>query len=375
MIPVPMALDRFEITGFRSIEAVDLTLRPLNVMIGANGAGKSNLIGAFGLLKDIVDHRLQVAVARRGGATPLLHYGPKHTSEIRLVLHFGRNGYEARLGAAEGDSLFFDKEICWFQGDNYPRPYEKSFGAGHRESRLAEEAKEPRGAIASYVLTTLRSWSVYHFHDTSRTAVVKQKGNIDDNASLRPDAGNLAAFLNRLLAAEEPAYRRIVAAIRQVAPFFDDFQLRPDPLSERSIQLEWRERGSDTYFNAHALSDGTLRFMCLAALLLQPAPPSLILIDEPELGLHPFAITQLAAMLQSAATRTQLLVGTQSVTLMNQLEPEDIVVVDRAKGPSTFRRIGPDEVAAWVDDYALGELWEKNLLGGRPQPASVPRGR
>ena len=371
-----MALDRFEISGFRSIEAVDLTLRPLNVLIGANGAGKSNLIGAFGLLKEIVDQRLQVAVARRGGATPLLHYGPKQTSEIRLVLHFGKNGYEARLGAAEGDTLFFEREQCWFHGDNHPTPYQVPLGAGHRESRLAEKVNDARGgAVASRVLDTLRSWSIYHFHDTSRTAVVKQKGKIDDNASLRPDAGNLAAFLHRLQTVEERAYRRIVAAIRQVAPFFDDFQLRPDPLSEGVIQLEWREHGSDAYFNAHALSDGTLRFICLAALLLQPAPPSLILIDEPELGLHPFAITQLAALLQSAATKTQLLVGTQSVTLMNQLEPEDIVVVDRAKGPSTFRRIGPDEVAAWVDDYALGELWEKNVLGGRPQAAALSGGR
>ncbi len=185
---------------------------------------------------------------------------------------------------------------------------------------------------------------------------MKQKGYVDDNVALRPDAANLAAFLYRLRVKDEAAYKRIVSAIQQVAPFLEDFDLRPDPLSPDRMQLEWRERGSESYFNAHVMSDGTLRFACLATLLLQPHPPSLVLIDEPELGLHPFAITQLAGMLESAATRTQVLVA-------------DIIVVDRVDGPSKFRRIEPDEIAAWADDYGLGELWEKNVLGGRPQPA------
>jgi len=196
---------------------------------------------------------------------------------------------------------------------------------------------------------------------------VKRKGAIDDNASLRPDASNLAAFLYRLKENENDAYRRIVAAIQQVTPFFADFRLGPDRLRPEQIQLEWTERDSDAYCNAHAFSDGTLRFICLATLLLQPVLPSLILIDEPELGLHPYAIAQLAALFKSASTRTQVLVATQSVTLMNQFEPSDVVVVDRKDGQSTFRRIDDKEIDAWKDSYALGELWEKNVLGGRPQ--------
>lgn len=364
----PMALDRFEIEGFRSIEKVDLEVRPLNVLIGANGAGKSNLIAAFGLLRDIVEERLQIAVARRGGASTLLRHGPQQTDAITLRLHFGQNGYEARLGWAEGDTLFFEKELCWFQGEGHPRPFDVGLGVGQRESRLATKAGDQ--GVANRVLTTLRAWAVYHFHDTSRTAKVKGKAKIGDNAALRADASNLAAFLYRLQKANAPAYRRIVASVRLVAPFFEDFVLRPDPLDEESIQLTWQEVGSDAYFDAHALSDGTLRFICLATLLLQPSPPSLVLLDEPELGLHPFAITQLAALLKSASTKTQLLVGTQSVTLVNQLDPEDVVVVDRKSGASTFRRITAEEIAAWTDEYALGDLWEKNLLGGRPQAAS-----
>ena len=363
------SLDRIIIRGFKSIREADLPLGPLNVLIGANGAGKSNLIATFDLLHSIVEGRLQTSVARAGGASSLLHYGPKQTNELVLELQFGAAGYRATLGSAPGDALFFENEECWNEGASYTRPFVVRLGGGHKETELTAEAARFPGKIAARVLSTLRSWRIYHFHDTSPGAPVKQKGRIDDNASLRADASNLAAFLYRLRESEEPAYRRIVAAIRQVAPFFDDFELRSDPLGQDRIQLEWRERGSDEYFNAHSMSDGTLRFVCLATLLLQPLPPSLVLIDEPELGLHPFAITQLAAMLQSAATKTQVLVATQSVTLMNQLDPGDIVVVDRAEGPSTFKRIGLDEVEAWAEDYALGDLWEKNVLGGRPQAA------
>ena len=187
-----------------------------------------------------------------------------------------------------------------------------------------------------------------------------------DNVELKPDAGNLAAYLYRLRKTAPLAFRSIEETVRLVAPFFDRFELRPDRLNEKKIQLEWRERGSDDYFDADTLSDGTLRFICLATLLLQPDLPSLLLIDEPELGLHPFAINLLASLLQSAAERTQVVVSTQSVTLVNQLAPEDMIVVDRQGRESIFRRPTAEQIADWLDDYSLGELWEKNVLGGRP---------
>jgi predicted ATPase len=176
----------------------------------------------------------------------------------------------------------------------------------------------------------------------------------------------LSAFLYRLREMKADNYRNIVDAVRLVAPFFHDFNLRPDRLNPRKIRLEWQEVGSDSYFDAHALSDGTLRFVCLATLLLQPVPPTTILIDEPELGLHPYAITVLAELFRATAHRAQLLVSTQSVTLVNQLEPQDVIVAERREGESVFRRLEDEEIATWLDDYALGELWEKNVLGGRP---------
>lgn len=362
-------LGTITIRGYKSIrELEEFPLTELNILIGANGSGKTNFISAFKLLNQIADENLQLFIGQQGGADALLHFGQKNTEQIELHLKFGSNGYDCNLVPAPGDTLIFGGESVWFHDPAYPRPYQVGLGNGQRETRLQEQSRNTRRVtIADHVLKAIRSWRVYHFHDTSVGAKVKQKGDLNDNAILRADASNLAAFLYLLRETQEPYYRKIVATIRMVAPFFDDFNLRPDPLNPEKIQLEWRENGSDAYFNAHVLSDGTLRFMCLATLLLQPELPSTILIDEPELGLHPFAITVLASLLRSAAAQTQVIVSTQSVPLVNQFSPEDVVVVDREGGQSTFRRLGQTDLEHWLDDYGLGDLWEKNLLGGRPR--------
>lgn len=280
---------------------------------------------------------------------------------------FGRNGYECQLVPTAEDSLVFGEETLYFRGQGYTTPYTDDLGSGHGESRLRETSRQQsRTTIADHVLRAFESWRTYHFHDTSDEARVQQLHDLGDNEFLRQDARNLAAFLYRLRETEAEVYANIRETIRMVTPFFDDFRLRPSPLNPEKIKLEWRERDSDTYFDGHALSDGTLRFICLTTLLLQPEPPTTILLDEPELGLHPYAITILADLFRSAAERTQVIASTQSVTLVNQLDPEDLLVVDREGPESKFRRLEEQEIASWLDDYALGELWEKNLLGGRP---------
>jgi len=360
-------LDRIEIQGFKSIKEIDLELRSLNVLIGSNGAGKSNFISVFGLLNQIVARQLQVHVQRSGGADSLLHHGQKQTAAMNLRLNFGPNGYEAKLAPGADGALFLESEQCWYHDRRYTKPYTVSLASGAKESGLQEEAKDPKNNIAKHVLSAVQSWKVYHFHDTSPSAKVKQQAEIGDNAFFRADASNLAPFLLLLRDKHADHYRLIVESIRRVAPFFNDFKLRPNPLNPDRIQLEWTERGSDSYFNAHSFSDGTLRFVCLATLLLQPSPPSTILIDEPELGLHPFAIQMLASLLKQASARTQVIASTQSVTLVNQFTPETVVVVSRGEGQSAFGRLKPDEIATWLDDYSLGDLWEKNVLGGRPE--------
>ena len=360
------SLERIEIKGFKSIRELDLELCSLNVLIGANGAGKTNFISVFQLLNEIVKGDLQSFVGQSDGADFLLHFGQKTTSEIVIRLHFGANGYEAKLVPTAGDNLIFAEEECWYQyrsGAVYTVP----LGKGHAETGLKEEARKYPRKIAAHVLNSLKSWKVYHFHDTSKSAKVKKTGDINDNAALRSDASNLAAFLYLLQQKYGEHYDRIVKTVRLAAPFFDDFVLRLSPLNPEKIRLEWREKGSDAYFNVGTLSDGTLRFICLTTLLLQPTLPTTILIDEPELGLHPYAITLLASLLRKAATQTQVIVSTQSVPLVNQFSPEDIIVVDREGEQSVFRHLEAQEIESWLEEYGLGDLWEKNILGGRPQ--------
>lgn len=361
-------LNKITVGGYKSIKKLDgLELNNLNVLIGPNGAGKSNLISLFKMLNAMAGERFQTYTQKVGGAHNLLHYGQKTTKSIDIDFAFGSNRYHSKLTVAENDTLFFEEEWCSFQGRGYSVPYTESILVpGGKESGLKGHAAQSR--VARYVLESILSWQIYHFHDTSDTAAMKQSCNLSDNERLRPNASNIAAYLFLLQEKYPKEYRNIVSMVRQVAPFFDDFILRPSPLNPEMIQLEWRHATVDAYFNAHSLSDGTLRFICLAVLLLQPQVklPSTILLDEPELGLHPYAITVLANLLKSAATNTQVLVSTQSVTLVNQLTPDSVIVVDRSHEESAFKRLTQDDWEHWLDSYGLGDLWEKNLLGGRP---------
>jgi predicted ATPase len=360
-------LQRLAVTNFKSIRKQELLLQPLNVFIGANGSGKSNLIDVFRFLKEIVDQNLSGFIQIKGGADSLLYYGRKRSPEMELDVEFGEgrttNGYTVRLAGTHDDSLFISQEIAsYHKKDNYPQPYTRIVASGARESNLRKVIH----ICTQKILSDLEAYRVYHFHDTSDTAAAKGLSDVEDNRFFRPQADNLASFLYYLQQRKPQHFSLIQDTIRQIAPFFGKFQLAPSRLNPSKIRLEWMEQGSDAYFNASSLSDGTLRFICLSVLLLQPDLPRLVLLDEPELGLHPAAITMLASMLSSAAQRTQVIVATQSVTLVNQFTPEDVWTVDREDGQSVFRQLNSADKNGWLEDYALGELWEKNLLGARP---------
>ncbi|MEO3856458.1 AAA family ATPase [Acrocarpospora sp. B8E8] len=356
------------VEGYTSIRSAQVSLRDLNVLVGANGAGKSNFISALALLGRIVDGELNLFVGQAGGASALLHDGPKGDARIVLRLDFEPNEYEATLIPAARDELIFGDERIRFHGEGHATPFDASLGRGHRETRLLDEISQ-RGSssVAGHVVDMLRGCRVFHFHDTGPSAPVKQTGFASDNIALHPDAGNLAAVLLRLRQSDTTSYRRIVRTIRHVAPFFRDFVLVEE---NGRLRLRWQQEGSDVVFPADALSDGTLRFICLTTLLSVPVLPNLVVLDEPELGLHPYAIVQLADMLRAASHDSQVLIATQSVTLMNQFELNDLIVVERSSGSSIFDRPDPERLRDWLADYSLGELWEKNLLGGRPQPES-----
>jgi predicted ATPase len=356
-------LDKISIKGYKSIQNLEnFELSNLNILLGANGAGKSNFIAVFKLLAQMYTQNLQLHVQKNGGADALLHYGRKNTKKVSMEFHFDYKAYKFDLVPTVDNRLIFEKEEIFLAPIRYGTTDRDIIGAGHSEASLKDSVDN----YATYIKHAIESWRVYHFHDTSDTAAVKQIHPATDNLKLKPDAANLAAFLKRLKRKFPENYKQIIKAIRLVAPFFDDFLHREN---EEYIQLEWFEKGNpDTPFKAHVLSDGTLRFICLATLLLQPFQlmNDTILIDEPELGLHPYALTVLADLIKRAAEKKQLIISTQSVELINHFSAEDIIVVDRVNDASTFKRLDAERLKVWLEDYSLGELWTQNIFGGRP---------
>jgi predicted ATPase len=348
----------------KAIEFGDIT-----VLLGANGAGKSNLVSFFKMLNFMTTGALQEYIGREGGSDSLLHYGRQVTPRMQAEIEFAAAGHRTRyfmtLADAAPDTLIFTSEAVEFHRDGYPSPHNPVLGSGHRESRL----KDCADVTCKVVYEMLARCQTYQFHDTSETAKIRKAGYIEDAGYLRADSGNLAAYLLAMKQANRQYYDRIVQTIRQVFPQFDDFVLEPSPRNENYILLNWREKGRPEYlFGPHQLSDGTLRFMALATLFLQPKLPSVIVIDEPELGLHPYAITVLASIVGSAAARCQVILSTQSTRLVDEFDLEEIVIVERNEQTNCteFHRPNAKDLADWIERYSTSELWEKNVLGGRP---------
>lgn len=375
---VQQELNWIEVSGFKSIAATGkVTLGPINLIIGPNGSGKSNFIGAFSFLQAIKEGRLYDYVRTAGGADELLHFGAKNTQEIKIALSFRDevNGYQLTLKVDNNDNLFpLHEETTFWDKTRYPRPYSEHLSAmaGGKEAGISNPNLSK--STSAWIRNRLDRWRLYHVHDTSASSPLRRTARVDDSDYLRPDGSNLAAFLYRLKQTEKYANASalIRKTVQRVAPFFDDFLLRPDPLAPDFIKLAWKHKGSDKYFGASTFSDGTLRFIALATLFLQPLElrPSVILVDEPELGLHPAAITLLAALIRQTSAETQIIASTQSPLLLDHFDPQDVLVANRVNSATTLTRIDPAPLAVWLEDYSLGQLWEKNELGGRPSAES-----
>ncbi|MCB1189260.1 MAG: AAA family ATPase [Leptospiraceae bacterium] len=363
-----LELDTITIRGFKSISSVEkLKLGTINIVIGPNGSGKSNFVSVFSFLHAIREGHLQEYVLKNGGADKILHFGSKITENIYIHISFqnGKNEYEITLQPSVSDEMIPHWEAVRYWNKSHPKPYEENIHSFGKEAGIS---KVNTSKIANYVKDRLSRWKLYHFHDTSPNSPIKKIADVNDNRYLRPDASNLASYLYFLSQEELDSYELISKTVQRVAPFFDYFILEPLKLNPKKIQMEWRHKGSDAYFDVSSLSDGTLRFIALATLFLQPEEyrPSVILIDEPELGLHPFAIAMLASLIKQASKKTQVIVSTQSSLLLDHFELEDVLITNRANGSTQFSRLDPKNYEEWLKDYSLGQLWEKNEIGGRP---------
>ncbi|MDR2166846.1 MAG: AAA family ATPase [Clostridiales bacterium] len=353
-------LNRIVIKGFKSIKECELDLNNINVLIGANGAGKSNFISILKMLQRIIKGELSMYASKKG-ANSLFYNGAKVTDSITAEFYFGDYIYSFDIEMGDNNSLTI-------VGESVGETSSPLSDGGYSESKLLEWRNNSRGNAIAIRSVLGECWRTYHFQDTSQNAKIKTAHNVSDSVFLHKDASNLAAFLLRLKTNYPEEYANILRTVQRIAPYFKDFVWLPEEKNNELIFLRWQEKGCDEIFNPSQLSDGTLRFICLATLLLQPTTlqPATIIIDEPELGLHPYAITIFAELVKKIATRKQIILATQSTELLDHFDAEDVIVVDRSNNGSEFKRLDAEKLVAWLeDDYSLSELWNKNLFGGR----------
>ena len=358
-------VEHLKLAGFKSIRQSDIDFTKLNVLIGSNGAGKSNLVSFFAMLRASLGGKLDEYVGRNGGPNALLHLGAKQTSEIHAALtvrtETGRGALHQLLGFRAPDSLYYVQARP--EGFN---PATDVVTLGSASLWLGGEMHP-----GSLIYDSLKDgFATYHLVDTSLTSAIRTEGYIQDNQRLNPDGGNLAAMLYLYKSNHPTVYNRIRSTVRKIAPSFDDFVLEPQRFNAKNILLNWRQSGSDYLLGPHQISDGTLRAMALVTLLLQPSEdlPNLLILDEPELGLHPLAITIIAGLIRAASVHVQVIVTTQSIEFLDQFEAGEVIVVDSAEGASQFRRLDPSDLEGWLEEYSVGELWQKNVIGGGPMP-------
>lgn len=353
------------IENFKSIQKMDFDLQAINILIGANGAGKSNFIQFFQLLRNIYAQNLQHYNQEQAGANNILYFGIKNVDYLKGSITFDdTNKYEFVLKTNVEQNFYIGKEEISFRNKNVYSNWMQPtiISQSTKESVL----KDSKGGISEYVKKYMNSFKIFHFHDTSSNSPIKQKPLLEDNHALKPDGGNLASFLYHLQENHQKNFKLIEKTIQSIAPYFECFELKPDVLNPNYIGLNWREKNLDSFFSVIHFSDGTLRFIALATLLLQPNPPKIILIDEPELGLHPVAINKLAGLIKMVSLKSQVIISTQSVNFIDNFSPENIITTDRKNNQSCFQRQNKENLAEWLQEYSMGDIWNKNVIGARP---------
>lgn len=347
-------MDFIEISGYKSIKSERIDLTPINLLIGANGSGKSNFISFFDFLNRLYNRNLNDFIALTGGENKILHKGQKITDTISFKVEFenGKNGYSANLKLGSDGLIFTDERLI----------YRSDSGANISRSDREARIKISDNYRAKYVIRYLDGFRKYHFHDTSDKSPFTIPAHIENDIYyLYSNGANLAAFLYEIKIEEKIVYNKIIKTIQSIAPYFLDFYLIPN--NENFIKLQWKDKFSDTIYGVNDLSDGTIRFIALTVLFMQPNLPDTIIIDEPELGLHPSAIAKLAGMIKSVSEKEcQVIIATQSTDLISHFSPDSIITVDQIDGCSKFNRLDADKLQEWLEDYSIDDLWKRNII-------------
>ncbi len=361
-----MAIYTLNIQGFKSIKHAQIRFDQLNVLIGQNGAGKSNLLSGIRLLSHFENGTLSKYVGEEGGANQLLFDGVTRTNNLLIKAVFGPYennffGIEVILSPDKNDSLFADKVVVGqcSQDGLFVNSLESNNIAGASYGRLVGKGYDQMNTI-------LKTTFVYHFNDTSITSPLRRICDVNDNFWLKQDGSNIAAIIFKMYQDKGVVFKILESTISSVFPEFEEFVFPLDSENREKVFLSWKEKERGLNFRVSGFSDGTLRFIALVVAILQPAKLPVIILDEPEIGLHPAAIQKLTSLIRSYSIRTQFIIATQSVTLLNQFDANNIIVAERTLNSSAFKKLDQKLLTDWLDDYSIGELWEKNVLGGRP---------
>lgn len=355
-------MDRIIIKGYKSFKEISFTLGKINLLIGSNGAGKSNFLSLFELLGRTFNQGLEQYVAIKGGVDKFLHQGRKVTSIIETQIIQERNSYKLSLIEADGKLLVQNEQLGYRYADSWDFETIATFVP---ETKIKTYSGMKRGDYVREYLGQIRK---FHFHDTGNRSPFASECHVRNDAQTLYEHGeNLAPILFRIQQENPLVYRRIVQVIQSVAPYFLDFYFNPSPAE--TLRLLWQDKYSTMIYGPNDFSDGTIRFIALVVLFMQPWLPKLIIIDEPELGLHPVAIQKLSGLIKIAAQRgTQIIIATQSAELISNFDPEDVVTVNQKDGMTHMERLDSQELSHWLDEYTLGELWKQNILkGGQPR--------
>lgn len=356
-------MDTVKIKGYKSLRDITLKIGNVNLLIGANGAGKSNFLSFFELLGNVYERRLAAYVTMSGGVDKLLYHGRKETERIVAEITDRRNYYNLSLIESDGRLIIEHERLGYCNTAGYCNSID--IASYKEESGIKDYNGLERGEYIKVYLSQIRK---FHFHDTGRRSPFTAECDVVNDSYVMYEHGeNISAILYKMKTRNPMAYNRIVKVVQSIAPYFRDFYLQPSDVGK--IRLQWQDIYSNMIYGPSDLSDGTIRFIALAVLFLQPALPHVIIIDEPELGLHPVAIEKLAGLIRIAAQKgTQIIVGTQSAELISNFTPEDVLVVDQNEEGTQIRRLKKDELQAWIGDYSLGDLWKMNIVkGGQPQ--------